>query len=145
VLQTTRVARLDRSFQISAARWPGILAELTSRAIQRSRLLAFHRAVAQLPSLRMRLLVLLWYLADRWGRVNCDGVVVPLRLSHQILGGLVGAARPSVSVALGALVDQGSIARAGDGRLILRHDPPVECLVSVKNGSPGGHLSARAA
>ena len=29
--------------------------------------------------------MLLWYLAERWGRVTPDGVIVPLRLTHETL------------------------------------------------------------
>jgi CRP/FNR family cyclic AMP-dependent transcriptional regulator len=62
-----------------------------------------------------RLLALFWHLAERWGRVVPGGVHLPLRLTHRILGQLVGARRPTVSAALTELVSEGEVARRADG------------------------------
>ena len=59
------------------------------------------QAIAHLTRVDDRLLALLWCLAERWGRVVPDGVLVSLRLSHRTLAGMVGARRPSVTTALG--------------------------------------------
>ena len=40
-----------------------------------------------------------------------DGVVVPLQLTHEALGQLVGARRPTVTLALKMLCDRGAIER----------------------------------
>src|SRR5918998_361959 len=48
-----------------------------------------------------RLMLTLWHLAERWGRVRREGIVVPLPLSHQRLADLVGAQRQSVTTAMG--------------------------------------------
>lgn len=58
---------------------------------------------------------MLWHLADRWGRVTPDGVIVPLKLTHEALGRLVGAQRPTVTLALGELVASGRVTRALTG------------------------------
>jgi len=71
-----------------------------------------------------RLLLMMWRLADRWGRVTSDGVVVPLRLTHGWLAHLVGAQRPSVTTALGNLAGAGRVERLDDGSWLLRGDPP---------------------
>jgi CRP/FNR family cyclic AMP-dependent transcriptional regulator len=67
---------------------------------------------------------LFWHLAERWGRVSGDGVVVPLALTHRILGQLVGARRPTVSTALSELAERGELVRRSDGSWLLRGDPP---------------------
>lgn len=72
-----------------------------------------------------RLLVLLWYLADRWGRVRPDGILVPLKLTHETLGRLIGARRPSVTTALHTLTEQGRISRSQERFWILHGDPPT--------------------
>ena len=94
------------------------------KAIRRVHSLALHLAVSHLRRVDTRLLVLLWHLADRWGRVEPDGVRVPMRLTHQTLGRLVGAQRPSVTTALKQLADAGHVARMADGTWLLRGDPP---------------------
>ena len=58
------------------------------------------QAISQLVRVDRRLLALFWHLAERWGRVTGDGVLVPLTLSHRMLSQLVGARRPTVSTAL---------------------------------------------
>jgi CRP-like cAMP-binding protein len=47
--------------------------------------------------------------------VTPDGVRLELPLTHAVLGKLVGAHRPSVTTALGSLVDRGLVVRAEDG------------------------------
>jgi CRP-like cAMP-binding protein len=59
----------------------------------------------------LRLLVLFWHLAERFGKVTPAGTVVPLSLSHADLAELIGAARPSVSTALKELSQQGFVQR----------------------------------
>jgi hypothetical protein len=73
-----------------------------------------------------RILVLLWHLADRWGRVRPEGVTVPVRLTHEMLGKLVGARRPSVTTAVNELIQREQIARADDGGWLLLGPPPGE-------------------
>jgi CRP/FNR family transcriptional regulator, cyclic AMP receptor protein len=118
VHETTRVAVLDARFALAAARWPA----LSRRHVRRSRSLAFQLAIAQLPRVDDRLLVLLWALAERWGRVSPHGVRLPLALPHRTLATLVGARRPSVTTALSGLARDGLVERTEDGWL-LHGDP----------------------
>jgi CRP-like cAMP-binding protein len=67
-----------------------------------------------------RLLVLFWHLADRFGRVDGDAVVVPLALSHGTLAELVAARRPSVSKALQDLAARDLLTREPGDRWVLR-------------------------
>jgi Crp-like helix-turn-helix domain len=57
-------------------------------------------------------MALFWHLAERWGRVSGNGVLVPLALTHRILGQLVGARRPTVSTALRELANREQLIRA---------------------------------
>jgi len=124
VLQPTSLAILDRRFSTVAGRWPEIGSAIMERSVQRARLLAFQMAIASVRRIDARLLLLFWRLADRWGRVTSDGVVVPLRLTHGWLASLVGAQRPSVTTALGHLAGAGRVERMPDGSWLLRGDPP---------------------
>ena len=57
----------------------------------------------------------LWYLADRWGTVRTDGVLVPVSLTHATLSELIAARRQTVSSALGALERDGLVRQCPDG------------------------------
>jgi hypothetical protein len=131
VLEPTQVAVLNGDLAARAAPWPELTAALLERTIMRSRLLAFALAISHVRRVDERLLLLLWHLADRWGRVTVEGVVVPLRLTHRALADLVGAQRPSVSTALGALRASGAVERRDDGSWLL-HGDPDEALSTIR-------------
>jgi CRP/FNR family transcriptional regulator, cyclic AMP receptor protein len=122
VHEPARVGVLDGRFALAAARWPALAGSLSRRHIRRARSLAFQLAIAQLPRVDDRLLVLLWALAERWGRVSPKGVRLPLALPHRTLATLVGARRPSVTTALSGLSRDGLVERTEDGWL-LHGDP----------------------
>jgi CRP/FNR family cyclic AMP-dependent transcriptional regulator len=123
-LTPTRVAIIDHAFAVRAAQWPEVFASLLDRAARRAERLVVMQAIAHLTRVDDRLLALLWCLAERWGRVVPDGVLVSLRLSHRTLAGMVGARRPSVTTALGQLIARGEIERRADGEWILLGDTP---------------------
>jgi CRP/FNR family transcriptional regulator, cyclic AMP receptor protein len=134
VLEPARVAVLDRRFAGIVGRWPEIVDELLSRAMNRARALDFSMAIAQLPLLEARLLAMLWHLADRWGVPIDGGMQVPIRLTHGLLATMVLARRPSVSTALAELDRRGLVTRSGDGWL-LRGAPPTDLhLLSRRDG-----------
>ena len=124
VVESARLAVLDARFASLFVRFPPLTAVLLSRAVRRSQWLATLLAVSAMPRLDARLLAVLWHLADRWGRVGRDGTVVPLRLTHEILAGLVSAQRPSVTTALRSLERQGLVRRDASGGWLLLGDPP---------------------
>jgi CRP/FNR family transcriptional regulator, cyclic AMP receptor protein len=124
VLSTLTVAVLDRRFAVEAARYPELTAALFDRLSERSVRLATTQAISQLTRVDRRLKALFWHLAERWGRVTGDGVVVPLALTHRILGQLVGARRPTVSTALSELAERHELTRRPDGSWLLQGDPP---------------------
>ena len=80
-------------------------------------------AIAHHARVDKRLELLLWHLADRWGRVTPNGVALPLRLTHELLADLVAAQRPSVTLSLQHLERDGRLARR-DGVMYLLGDPP---------------------
>lgn len=113
------VAVLDGRFATAARRWPCLTTVVQERLGALGDRLATHLAICQLPRVELRVLALLWALAERFGRVTPDGVVLSLRLTHRLIGQLVGAQRPTVSLALSTLVAEGHIARRADGTLLL--------------------------
>jgi hypothetical protein len=124
VLDRSRIAVLDREFARALGHWPEAVEVVVRAGVRRAQTLAIVLAVSHLRRADVRLLVLMWYLADRWGRVRPDGVHLPLRLTHQVLGRLVGAQRPSVTTALKHLASEGMLLRERDGTWLLRGDPP---------------------
>jgi hypothetical protein len=130
VLQPARVAVLDRRFTSVIGRWPELVAALFGRAIARSRSLLLNLAVGQLVGVDIRLLVVLWHIAERWGVHGEDGAgdgcVVPVHLTHQLLASLISAQRPTVTSALADLTERGLISRRADGLIVLHGDPPTE-------------------
>jgi CRP/FNR family transcriptional regulator, cyclic AMP receptor protein len=124
-LQPTTLAILDERFVAMLSRWPSITIALLARSIQRSRALGFQLAIAHLRQAETRLITLLWHLAERWGRMTPHGVVVPLPLTHELLGQLASLHRPTTSTALQRLVRAGQIARRPDRGWTLLGEPPT--------------------
>jgi CRP/FNR family cyclic AMP-dependent transcriptional regulator len=114
-LQPARLAVLDAGFAERAGPWPQVTDELLHRAQRRAHDLAAARAIAAQPRLDLRLVLTLWQLAPRWGKVEPGGIRVSLPLTHQLLGRLVGAERPSVTHALKRLAAAGLVAVQHDG------------------------------
>jgi CRP-like cAMP-binding protein len=52
-------------------------------------------------------------------------VCVPYRLTHEVLGEIVGAARPTVSLAMRTLRDRGEVLRLASGEYVLTGEPPA--------------------
>ena len=130
VLEPARLAVLDRRFAAVIGRWPDLVAALFARAIARSRSLLLNLAIGQLVGVDIRLLVLLWHIAERWGEHDengaRDGCVVPVHLTHQLIASLISAQRPTVTSALAALTERGAISRNEDGLIVLHGEPPTE-------------------
>jgi hypothetical protein len=126
VLEPTRLAVLDHGLVRRMAPFPQLGVELFNRGTRRAHHLAVALAIAHHQRVDHRLVLTLWHLAERWGRVHTDGVVVPLPLSHQRLADLVGAHRPSVTTAMGELARAGTISRREGGEWVLHGSPPEE-------------------
>jgi len=130
VLAETRLAVLNRAFGAALSRYPEVNSMLLDRLDGRAERIATTKAIAQLNSVDRRLLALFWHLAEDWGRMTSDGIVVPLTLSHRLLGELVGARRPTVSTALAKLSRDGKLIRRSDDSWLLA-DEPDEALAPV--------------
>jgi CRP/FNR family cyclic AMP-dependent transcriptional regulator len=126
VLEPTRMAVLDQRLIVRMTPWPQLGLELFSRGTRRAHSLAVSLAIAHHQRVDDRLLLTLWHLAERWGRVLPDGIAVPLPLSHQRLADLIGAHRPAVTSAMGELARSGAISRRDDRTWMLHGTPPAE-------------------
>jgi len=122
VTQPTMVAVLDQRFRLASRRWPSLAAALDERLLAQVDRLAVHVAVAQLGRVDLRILALFWHLADRWGRMTSHGIVLPLKLTHDAIGRLVGAQRPTVTLALRDLDRAGNVTRSTTGGWLLHPD-----------------------
>ena len=85
--------------------------------------LAVQLAICQLPRVQDRVLAMLWLLAESWERVTSSGTTLSLSLTHQAL---VGARRPTVTLALGELAERGAV---------VQQDAPAGCC-SNRHPSP---------
>jgi CRP-like cAMP-binding protein len=123
VLSDLRLALLDRRWSERMAAYPDVSIALAARALRRARRLANMLTIALHPKLDERLQLLMWEIADRYGRVHRDGVHIEAPLTHELISQLAGARRPSVSSALSRLHHEGLVEREGHG-WILHGDPP---------------------
>ena len=130
-LALVRLAVLDARWAARMAAWPSVACALAGRGVLRSRRLVVTLAISQQPRLDVRLWLLLWDLAERYGTVHGDGVHLEAALTHESLAHLASARRPSVSSALSRLVDRGLLEHRRS-LWVLRGDPPSE-----KGGLPG--------
>jgi CRP/FNR family transcriptional regulator, cyclic AMP receptor protein len=122
VLAPLGLAILNADFLGRAARFPTVLARVSERGVGRAKALALHEAITNLKHVETRLLVLFWYLAERFGRVGPESIAVSVPLTHEHLARLVGAARPSVTTGLGRLAARGLLVRDQEGTWRLSPD-----------------------
>jgi CRP/FNR family cyclic AMP-dependent transcriptional regulator len=113
------VALLDDRFIAAARRWPALFGVVHDRLAEQLERAAARAAVVALPRVDERVLGLFWQLAERWGTVRPDGVVVDLALTHELIGQLIGAQRPTVTLALQALDRDGLVRRTAEGGWLL--------------------------
>jgi CRP-like cAMP-binding protein len=130
ICEPVRVAVLDQRFTAVAGRWPELIDALFLRASVRSRRLAVQLTVSRVTRVDERLLIILWQLAERWGRVRADGVHVPLAVTHDTLARLVGARRPSVTTGLGRLNRLNMVTRVRGGWVL--HGDPQDHLAGLE-------------
>jgi CRP/FNR family transcriptional regulator, cyclic AMP receptor protein len=131
----TRVALLDDRLLAAGRRWPRLMSALVAKLAEQNERTALQLAICQLPRVADRLLALMWMLTDSWGRVTPTGVTLPLSLTHSTLGAMVGARRPTITLALGELVHRGAVVRQGRGWLLIER-PPAEAAADVDSDMP---------
>ena len=143
VVEPARLAVLDRRFLRVAAHWPALITALVARSTERAHNLGVLVSIHSLKRVDTRLLAFFWHLADRFGKVTADGVLVPLPLTHRQLALLVGAQRPSVTSALGGLAERELLRRDERGNWLLRvSDRPDEVALADDLVGAGGTTSS---
>jgi CRP/FNR family transcriptional regulator, cyclic AMP receptor protein len=115
----TTLIVLGKSFIQAAGRWPALLTTVGRRLEARREHLAIQGLIAHLPRAEHRVLLTLWHLADRWGRVTREGTLLALPLTHELLGHLAAARRSTATLAVNALESAGYIRRFSDGSWLL--------------------------
>jgi CRP/FNR family transcriptional regulator, cyclic AMP receptor protein len=123
VFRPARLAILDESITRIIGRSPQLVVTFSGRLLRRQRHTAYLAAIGHLTRVEERLLLTLWHVASCWGRVSHDGVVVPYRLTHEVLGEIIGARRPSVTIGISNLQARGRIVRRRDGCYVLIGSP----------------------
>lgn len=131
----TRLALLGNDFLALARRVPRLMVGIHVRLSEQMERLATQLVICQLPRVGDRLLAMLWLLAESWGRVTPSGTTLPLTLTHETLGALVGARRPTVTLALGELIEQGALMHREGGWLLLA-EPDVPSARAGKLDEP---------
>jgi hypothetical protein len=122
-LTEARIALLDADFARRTLGNADVARALLAKATQSTHWLLAKSLITATPVIEERLLLLFALIGERWGRATPDGVTIGLPLTHRVLASLVGARRPSVSTALGALDEEGLITRVPrDGWLARRPD-----------------------
>ena len=126
VLAPARIAVLESGLVARIESVPGIASLFQRRLTQRARSLSVRLAIVQVPQLTRRLHLLLWHLADRFGRRHPEGTLIPFPLSHEVLAECVSARRTSVLAAIHELKREGAVEGNEDGHWLLHAEPPGE-------------------
>jgi CRP/FNR family transcriptional regulator, cyclic AMP receptor protein len=113
------LAVVDAGFARAAARWPGLLVTLCRRMAEQEHRFATQGAICQMARVEDRIVAMLRHLAARHGKVVPGGRTLDVRLTHEALGRLVGARRPTVTLAIKQLEADGRLTRRPDGTWLL--------------------------
>jgi CRP/FNR family cyclic AMP-dependent transcriptional regulator len=116
------IAVLDGRFLAAARRWPQLIAVVHQRLAEQLERATLRAAIMALPRVEQRILGVFWQLAERWGTVRSEGVFIQLAITHELIGQLIGAQRPTVSLSLQALAGEGLLQRTSRDAWMLRHD-----------------------
>jgi CRP/FNR family transcriptional regulator, cyclic AMP receptor protein len=141
-LSHCRLALLDGEFAHRVLPWPPIAHALLRRSERRAEDLGVLRAISCEPRLEVRLVLVLFHLATRWGRVEPGGIHLTLPLTHRLLGQLVAAERPSISHALARLAGAQLVTGAA-GDLHLHGDLRSHLGVLARPRPPVAHARSR--
>lgn len=123
VVVATRVALLGHDALLASRRWPQLVAGLQARAAEQTERIIAQLLICQLPRVEDRVLSMLWLLAESWGSVGPGGTQLPVRLTHETLGALIGAQRSTVTLALRELGERGDVVRQEHGFLLVGRPP----------------------
>lgn len=122
VLEPSVLAELDADFMKSIRKRPAVLlsiGERLRRVLARTQLLV---AVSHLSRVEHRILGTLLLIAEDRGRATVGGILLRVPLTHERLGELVGARRPTVSLALRELEAMDLVRKTDEGAWLIGHD-----------------------
>jgi CRP-like cAMP-binding protein len=120
--QPTTVAILDDRFRLAARRWPALHQVVGEQHARQARRASRHLAALALTRVEDRVIAVFCELSDRWGRVTPAGIRIDIPLTHTVIGQLVAAQRPTVSLALKDLAAACSLTRQADQSWLLSRD-----------------------
>lgn len=109
VVESVEVLLLDARAAIAVAAHPSLVLALVELAQATAERAGVQLALSNLPRLKQKLHGMLWLLAQTWGGRDGSGWLVPFGLTQELIAALVGAHRPSVSVAMRELREEGAI------------------------------------
>jgi CRP/FNR family transcriptional regulator, cyclic AMP receptor protein len=124
VFSPTRLAVLDDRITTLIGRRAQLVVNFSGRIMRQSRRATYLMVVSHLPRIEDRVLTTLWHIASTCGKVTPEGVSIPFRITHEVLGEIVGAHRPSVTVAIQTLETRGKLIRTANNGFILPGMPP---------------------
>jgi len=110
------LAAIDDHFRQAARRWPGLADFLHDCLGRQTHRASMHLAMLHQPRVEDRVLALFADLAERFGHVTAEGVLIDLQLTHDVIGGLVASRRPTVTLALHKLASDGQLERLDANR-----------------------------
>jgi CRP/FNR family transcriptional regulator, cyclic AMP receptor protein len=123
IFRPARLAVLDERITALIGRRHELVINFSGRLLRRARSIAYLTAISHLNRVEDRLIATLWHIASSWGRVGPEGVSIPFRLTHEVLGEILGAQRPSVTIAVQRLQHRQQMKRTRGGGYLLIGDP----------------------
>lgn len=120
------LAVLGGRFRAASRRWPEVGDDLHDRLARQTHRASAHLAMLHASRVEDRIRLLFEDLGERCGRMTADGVVIDISLTHDVIGRLVAAQRPTVTLALRTLAGAGSLCRAGRDRWMIPRDAGAE-------------------
>jgi CRP/FNR family transcriptional regulator, cyclic AMP receptor protein len=119
VIAPSRLALLDDEFAARVRPWPQIASALIGRAARRAHGFTVAHGLATYPRVDVRVVALLWHLAERCGVALADEtVVLPLALTPWTIARIVGCEPGLVRSALGTMRREGLVSPTAGGWLL---------------------------
>lgn len=120
-LTPTRMVLIDDQFVLRAGpRCPTVTRAMVTQSARTAHWLLAKSLIISCPLVEERLMLLFALLGERWGKVTPAGIELNLPLTHALLATMSGARRPSVTLALRGLRNDGVVQRSSKGGWLLR-------------------------
>ena len=131
VMQTGCVAVLDGRFAEQMSPWPEVFAALMRRQIMRTRRMVLQACILSHSRVDERLELMLWRLAEQFGSMTREGMLVRLPFTHVQLAEMIAARRSTVTMAVSRLVAEKRLRRPGRNQWLLPH-PELTRLAGLR-------------